>query len=1207
MAMDRRGSAGGRANEGGSLYRASFGAYLIACGLADQPVWFDPDSPGVPQWLWFESDAPVDDLAVQFSNGARWDIQATAQCTWSAKFRKTTAQWVRAVRIGRVQPDDRVGLAAARLSQPLQDLGASFRRVRDGGTFTPRENDAMAKFRDEAKANGWLDVFDQVTKISVIVQLDCATELDQGFREAAAKLEATAVSTGSGVSAMKALRDFVHAEAARAGSSRSDRWIKVLADVPIVLGPSAPRSVQVRTLRMAEHRRMHAEDLNRLPLNFLGLAAEPLRVEDLLDRFRVELPGTGSDGNAISAGVAEIARRWPAFCVLGAAGGGKSTAMQQLAAAWARDVDAPVPVVVPMHRLITQLRAGERLSLLQVVEHGLGVDAHLAPALEDRLRNGSAALLLDGLDECRDQQDAAVQLIRRLAEQFHSEAGLVVSARDAVAAKAAATGLPVTTLQEPHHLASVAKDILALVASATRPDHGPAELAQAQAWLARSQAEHPDMWKVPLFAALLAAHAGRTPSSSLPSDRANALVAAIQDSVRTWEQVKQAEPTAWLANLTPAQLIDGFTAIGHATARGSASRPTAVEQIVEVLKARWGMAAAAAQEQAEEVLAWWIGRVGAFSDRDGEIRPSLRLFGEIGDAMWASRQAGQDAWAWMENALTDVSQSEEPVLLAASLSETMRTALMRHATTPAAVLLASKAIGVGIEPSDEELLTIAERLLAAEDDPTSTTEADAPQRRLADLGRMTRGQEGPTWRFRLALAQLPPRGAVADLQASAVELEADPERRLVLRAFAVAAQCELEARPPTAAERDVLHGLLDLPAPKPGPPSRRESRRKFVVTSSPPILSGRVEAMAQAMDLVGPTADQAKSAVAIAERSSMRDFERMLGVVQNAGFPELLEQKGVMAGMAAALSSYEKMAADCAQTAFILEQAAEAVSPRAPGPSWRLGGAAALFEVLALRDQQISHVAWAIEKQPRLVTNLVRLAMQSPQLDAPQVAADSGPAALIVREGQLRGFGFLTHPADPRRSVEPQWPDASEAELSWLWECSESPSEWLALCGVILISGMAGHDGDKALLDDISRVNVGLRRRIAATLLSEIDTGELQTKWLEHPDQLVKAAAARVLAGRLLDPPQLDALVRDADLTIRFAALRGVAGLEGDAFERAATTALASTPTVWTCEDCGTQQAIAGLDCGSCSRGCRSEMTEELKELRGRRANATKT
>ena len=1107
---------------------------------------------------------------------------------------------MRAARNGRLQPDDRIGLAAAKLSQPLLDLRDAFR-----GTFTPREERAIARLRSDAEADEWLDVFDQVIGTAVIVHVDCATELDPGFREAAVLLEATAVRTGLGVTAMAALRDFVHTEAARAGSSRPDRWVRVLTDVPLELGPTAPSTVQVTAARLAEHRRMLAEDLDRLPLNFLGIAAEPLVVEDLLDRFRVELPGTDSYGRTSSAGLAEIARRWPVLCVIGAAGAGKTTAMRQLVAAWAADVEAPVPVVVPMHRLVKPLRDGEPLSLAAVVEFGLAVDARLTPVLVDRLRDGSAALVLDGLDECRDQQDAAVQLIRRLTEELHRSAGLIVSARDAVVAKAAATGLPVARLAEPDHLAKVARDILDLVISTTRPDHSPAEIAQAHAWMDQSQSDHPDMWNVSLFSALLAAHAGRTPSASLPSNRADVLVAAIEDSVGTWEQVKHAEPTAWQADLTPAQLIDGFTAIGHATAGGSATKTEAVTQIVELLTARWSLPVAAARERAEDVLAWWIGRVGAFTPIDGEIRPTLRLFGEIADAMWASNQPAEVARAWMESALADVSQYREPILLAASLSPTMRTTLMRQATTPAAVLLAAKAIEVGIELTDEELLTIAQRLFDLNVPITSPRNDDGIEVTLSDVGRNRAGYDGPTWRFRLALAQLPPRGAVSDLQARAVDVETDRERNLVLGTFVLVAGCRLETRPPTKVEVEVLRELLELPAPDRDPPAKRDSRRMHFVSSSKPILSGRIDAMTEAMDLVGLTDDQAETAVAMAGLSSARDSGKIYQAIESAGYAELLAEKGPGAGMAAAMKSFTSMYEDNRQTIFILDQAVTAAPHRAPEPSWRLEGAAALFEMLDIEDQPIGDIKWAVTEQPQLVTNLVHFAMRSPQLDAPQVAADAVPAADLVREAPLRGLVFILRPADPRCTVEPKWPVPSEAELTWLRECARSPSDWLARWGVSLISNMTGVDGDKLLLDDISGINVDLRRRVATVLLSDADTDELHTKWLAHPDQLVKAAAARVLGGRPLNPTQIDALVIDPDLTIRFAALHGLAEIDGGDFERAVEVERASTPRIWTCTDCGELQPIDERDCGSCRRGSRSEMSEELENLRQKRTKAT--
>jgi hypothetical protein len=1205
MAKDGSGSAGGRGNEVGSVYRSSLGAYLIAYGLADHPVALDSDSPGVPLWLWFESDATVEDLSVKFSSGARWDIQATAQCDWGGKFRKTTAQWVRAARDGNLQPDDRVGLAAAQLSRPLLDLGDAFRRVREDGTFTPREDAAIARLRNEARAEGWLDVIDQIMRTAVIVKLEVATERDSAFREAATLLEATAVRSGYGVSAMKALRDFVHTEAARAGSSRLDRWTRVLADVPLELGPTAPSTSQVTAVLLAAHRQALAQDLDRLPLNFLGIAAAPLVVENLLDRFRVDLPEGDAYGKSTSARLAEIARRWPMLCVVGPAGAGKSTAMRQLAARWAADVEAPIPVFVPMHRLVKPLRDGEPISLPAVVELGLGVDTHLTPVLVGRLREGTAALLLDGLDECRDQQDAAVQLVRRLAEQLHPSAGLVVSARDAVVTKATATGLPVTKLAEPHHLAAVAGSILELAIRTTRPDHSPAELAQARAWMNQSQSDHPDMWKVPLFAALLAAHAGRTPSTSLPNNRADALVAAINDSVKAWEQVKHAEPTAWQADLTPAQLIGGFTAIGHATAGGSATKPEAVTKIVELLSDVWELAVAAAHEKAEEVLAWWVGRVGAFTDIDGEIRPVLRLFGEIADAMWASAQSDEIARNWMKAALSDVSQYEEPILLAASLSSTMRATLMRQATEPAAVLLAAKAIEVGIVPTDDELLTIAQRLLELNEPVSQAPQNGGIQAVLADIDRIQTRHDGSTWRFRLALAQLPARGAVPALQTQAVDDEADPERRLVLGTFMVSARCRLEARAPTAAESELLRDLLNLPAPEPDPPLKQESRRKLIVGSSTRVLSGRLDAMTRAIELIGLTESQAESAVAMAGRGPIRASQRMYDAIKNAGYADLLAAKGPMAGLAAAMNAFTSLYEEGRHAAFIFDEAVAAEDHRAPEPSWRLESAAALFELLNTTEQPIGHIEWAVTEQPELVTSLVRLALRSPELDASQVAADSVAVADLIRKHPLEGLLLLCEPANPRRTVEPQWPIPSEAELPWLWQCAQSPSDWLAIHGIVLISRMTGVEGQQLLLDSIGEINVRLRRRVATALLSETDTDELREKWFVHPDRLVKAAAARILGRRRLSPAEMDALVSDADLTIRFAVLRSLADADGGDFERAAAIALASAPTIWTCTDCGRPQSMDELDCGSCKRGSRSEMAEELKELRQKRATAT--
>lgn len=156
MARSATGDAGGRANEGGSVYRAGFGAYLIAYGLADREVWFDGQAGGIPHHIWFETTASVDDLTVQFSSDAQWHIQATGQCTWGTKFRSTIDQWVAAIRGSELGERDRVGLASGNLSQPLLDLRNGLVRVQQAGSPTSVERKALDRLRQTLpSATGW--------------------------------------------------------------------------------------------------------------------------------------------------------------------------------------------------------------------------------------------------------------------------------------------------------------------------------------------------------------------------------------------------------------------------------------------------------------------------------------------------------------------------------------------------------------------------------------------------------------------------------------------------------------------------------------------------------------------------------------------------------------------------------------------------------------------------------------------------------------------------------------------------------------------------------------------------------------------------------------------------------------------------------------------------------------------------------------------
>ena len=150
-------------------------------------------------------------------------------------------------------------------------------------------------------------------------------------------------------------------------------------------------------------------------------------------------PRSGLYGRTSSARLGAIARRWPVLCVIGAAGASKNTAMRQLAAVWAADMEAHVPVVVPMHRLVRSHCATET----PFARHGRGARAGRRrlsdPGAPESAAHRERSPRARRARQSRDQQDAAVQLIRRVADQLHPSAGLVVSAREAAVAKATTT------------------------------------------------------------------------------------------------------------------------------------------------------------------------------------------------------------------------------------------------------------------------------------------------------------------------------------------------------------------------------------------------------------------------------------------------------------------------------------------------------------------------------------------------------------------------------------------------------------------------------------------------------------------------------------------------------------------------------------------------------------------------------------------------
>jgi hypothetical protein len=164
-----------------------------------------------------------------------------------------------------------------------------------------------------------------------------------------------------------------------------------------------------------------------------------------------------------------------------------------------------------------------------------------------------------------------------------------------------------------------------------------------------------------------------------------------------------------------------------------------------------------------------------------------------------------------------------------------------------------------------KLTTLVDRLITVmADPPPLTTPAQQPiDRALASelLVRVDHNQQrhdGPAWRFVLALARLPLPPAIRPVRDAALDAIADTEQRAVAAALAAIADCAVDGRDPSASERALFNTLLALPVPERRPVEYRRSRRHFAIQRSDPILSGRAEAVAGAIGLVGLSDETAR-------------------------------------------------------------------------------------------------------------------------------------------------------------------------------------------------------------------------------------------------------------------------------------------------------------------------------------------------------------
>jgi hypothetical protein len=683
--------------------------------------------------------------------------------------------------------------------------------------------------------------------------------------------------------------------------------------------------------------------------------------------------------------------------------------------------------------------------------------APLRRALEQAVTFGDAVILLDGLDECREQRGAIADGLARVLDQLPPDTGIVLATRASGLSAARRLALPEARLISPSGLdSSFPGALLRHVA-----DHNAVPEAERAQWVREREQKlddirrsHPDLWQVPLLATLLTLLAAGRETAMLPASRARLLTDAVEDTVRRWELARM-PGTAVFPDLRGDQLLSGYSEIAHAILAGPGSRPPAIVQqmVVGMLASQWGKAPAEAGALAREIMQFWDGHVGVFvtSPVTGYIEPRSRVFAEIGEAMWMVRQDPDTRRDQIAAALAD-QDNREPVVLAAILSADVASELIDAAgaaTIPAsgthALLWAADAIIDGAAPEPASLgklldgLALAARQAGAP--PTTGADLDggaAESRSLAAL---------PEWPYALRVATLPLPAELRPARDSALAgLALDENAKVLAAALAVLANARTDSSITLSPDQTAaVRQLLDRPLPdrKPAVPQPASPQAPIVLTSGRgTLLPGHQLAAELAATYAAQLGTDAAAAMyRIAHRGSFNGYWRIRDRLAAAGYddPEPSGVHQAVTGLA------EQMGYLWDDLKAFFESAASLDAPRALSRAerWRCPHIAALANVLDVRNASLDGIDHAFTTDQALLPRWIRAVAHAADLDTPALAAEATVVLEAWATDRLEIISIMFAPP-PTAGPELDASRLDHEDHDALTEAQSATSDWMA-------------------------------------------------------------------------------------------------------------------------------------------------------------------
>ena len=790
--MTERKSAGGSANELGSLHRNGLAAVLASYGLSGAPI--DGVDGAVPTSIALETDDDVDDIVCTMANGARWYIQAkrsTNDVSLRSALRQFAAQ--------PVDDGDKLVLATRSVGGYLAGALRVLDSRRAGRVTPPPEKDREQfatfekKVRDECGDNA-----DKVLSHALIIEWAVDGVADERANSAAVRLERL-TQPGSGHIAFQALQGFFQQQGAARTSTSHGAWLHALRSAGLQLSADGLGALAAQRDReriaLETYCEVTASCKDRLDLSVISRRVPEVTVDDFVSSIEVEF--TGEETRKDSDPLTHIVRRNGRMLLRGLPGAGKSEAMRQLAAWLVTQHGAPLPLLIRLRDIASAVETVDDVSLELLLDAAarrgsIDASAPLVAALRSAVDSGHCILLLDGLDETYEKRSTIAAGVSNILKGLSTHVGIVITTRESAMDAAEPLGFPVADLKTSDNRRAQSALVRAYSVALAAPEHRDAWLTDKLAIVEHHAEAHREIWRVPLLSTLATVRIleGHKASDSV----VDLLSKVIEDSVHQWEVRRSKGLTsAPDPGFNIRMFLDGFAALGRALNAGSTPSTSEARTLLTTSLGSWKLSGPATETIAEYVLKFWDDTVGVFVDTGGKVQPRSRLFAELGDAYALLRLDSDGArLAWLGDSLDTPSRANALALASGANLDIARWLISAstdesgHRRAQAATWLIEFAPSWSHLTPDDTNAVMTSLAAAARDQICIVTSSHGQgiSAMFASATSWRDKADGCGWRFAAELARLPvPESQLGEKAALLADYPADADHRALLVAL----------------------------------------------------------------------------------------------------------------------------------------------------------------------------------------------------------------------------------------------------------------------------------------------------------------------------------------------------------------------------------------------------------------------------------------